>query len=201
MEQLGKLIRRDWRYIAAIAGLFCFTIYLGHLLRNTHPQFLEQLGKAYFRKLAELARTIHGQPIWIEIGLIWLNNMFAAALAFTIGIFLPILPLFPLIGNGLMIGYFQRAIELKSGINFFRFYLALAPHGIFELSAFFIAVMLGIRFGLVPYRLIWQRHMTRQRKPLFRIFCNEALSYWRLITVMLFVAAAIEVTVSPLLFK
>jgi stage II sporulation protein M len=201
MEQLGKLIRRDWRYIAAIAGLFCLAIYLGHLLRSTHPQVLEQLGKEYYRKLAELARTMHGQPLWIEIGIIWLNNMFAAALAFTIGIFLPVLPLFPLIGNGLMIGYFQKAIELQSGIDVFRFYLALAPHGIFELSAFFIAVMLGIRFGMVPYRLIWQHHMTRQREPLFRKFCYEARSYWGLITGMLLVAAVIEVSVSPLLFK
>jgi stage II sporulation protein M len=201
MEQLGKLIRRDWRYIVAIAGLFCLAIYLGHLLRNTHPRLLEQLGREYYRKLAELARTMHGQPIWIEIGIIWLNNMFAAALAFTIGIFLPVLPLLPLIGNGLMIGYFQKALELKNGINLFRFYLALAPHGIFELSAFFLAVMLGVRFGLVPYRLIWQHHMTRQRKPLFRTFCYEARSYWGLITVMLLVAAVIEVSVSPLLFK
>jgi stage II sporulation protein M len=201
MEQLGKLIRRDWYYIVGIAGLFLGAIYIGHLLRNTHSQFLEHLGNEYFRKLKELARVMHGQPIWNEIGVIWINNMLASALAFAIGIFLPLFPLLPLVGNGLMIGYFQNFLEHQHGINLYRFYLALLPHGIFELSAFFVAVMLGVRFGLVPYRLIWQRHMTQQRKPLFRIFLDEARCYWGLITVMLFVAAVIEVSFSPLLLK
>lgn len=100
-----------------------------------------------------------------------------------------------------MIGVVQQLIEAQRGLSMAQFYLGLLPHGIFELPAFFMAVGLGVRLGCLPYRVIWQRHMSSQRKPLIRIFLFEVRSYLTLISVMLIVAAVFEATISPLLLR
>ncbi|HYH02866.1 MAG TPA: stage II sporulation protein M [Bacillota bacterium] len=201
MDEIKNLLKRDWRFFAGIAVVFIFSILLGSYLQQTYPQLIAKYGKSFFGKFQQLAQLIKGQPVWVEIAIIWLNNIMASLVAIAIGIFLPVFPLLSLIGNGLMIGVVQQIIEAQRGMTMAQFYLGLLPHGIFELPAFFIAVGLGVRLGNLPYRVIWQRHMSPQRKPLIRIFFNETRLYMTLISVMLIVAAVFEVTVSPLLLR
>jgi len=58
---------------------------------------------------------------------------------------------------------------------------------------------LGIRFGLVPYRLIIHYLRTKEHLPLFKEVTHETRYYGVLILIMLLFAAVIEVTISPLL--
>ncbi|HEY8462544.1 MAG TPA: stage II sporulation protein M [Bacillota bacterium] len=201
MEELKKLIRRDWRHLGWLAATFFFAIILGRYLQQSQPQLIAKFGKDYFKKFEQLADLIKGQPLWMEVMIIWFNNITASVTAILSGIFLPVLPILSLMANGLMIGVFQVMVKAQQGMSMTRFYLGLIPHGILELPAFFIAVGLGVRFGFLPYRLIWQRHMSKQRKPLLRIFLREASLYLSLITFMLLVAALFEVTVSPLFLR
>ena len=92
-------------------------------------------------------------------------------------------------------------IQAESGISRFQYYISLVPHGILELPAFFIAVLLGIRFGLVPYRLIIHYLRTKEHLPLFKEVSREVRYYGALILIMLLFAAVIEVSISPLLIS
>jgi stage II sporulation protein M len=200
MEELKKLIRRDWPYLILITVFFIMIVVSGYFLQLSNPKLAHDLQKTFFNRLKQIADLMKGRPVWIRIGIIWFNNLFASISAILLGILLAAFPLFSLIGNGLAIGFMQHMVQ-QTGLSATQFYLALLPHGIFELPAFFIAVGLGIRLGIIPFRLIWQRHMSEQRRPLFRIFFQELRHYLVLITVLLFVAAVIEITVSPMLLK
>jgi stage II sporulation protein M len=200
MEPIKKLIRRDWPYFIEITVLFIIMVVCGYLLQLSNPKLAHDLQKVFFERLKQIADLMKGQPVWVRIGIIWFNNLTASLSAILLGIFWAVFPLFSLIGNGLAVGIMQRMVQ-QTGLGATRFYLSLLPHGIFELPAFFIAVGLGIRLGIIPFRLIWQRHMTEQRLPLFRVFFQELRYYLALITVLLFVAAVIEITVSPMILK
>jgi stage II sporulation protein M len=200
MEELKTLIRRDWPYFFGVAVFFLVMVVLGYFLPICAPQMTRMFQNSFFERLRQLAALIRNQSFLVQIGVIWLNNLTASTVAILFGILLGAVPLFSLIGNGLAIGMAQRLLEQR-GLGGVRFYLGLLPHGVFELSAFFIAVGLGIRLGMIPFRLIWQHHMTQRRRPLFRIFYHEARRYWALIAILLLVAATIEITVSPLLLK
>jgi stage II sporulation protein M len=200
MEQIKKLVRRDWPYFIAITLFFILMVVSGYFLQRLNPQITRDFQKLFFERLKQIAVLMKGQPVWIQIGIIWLNNLIASVTAICLGVFLGIFPLLSLMGNGLAIGIMQQLVE-QNGLSARQFYLGLFLHGMFELPAFFIAVGLGLRFGTIPFRLIWQRHMSEQRRPLLRLFFLEARYYLALITVLLFVAAVIEITVSPMLLK
>jgi stage II sporulation protein M len=200
MEQIKKLIRRDWPYLIGILVVFILMVISGYFLQQANPQITQVFQKVYFERLKQLVDFMKGQPVPLQIVIIWLNNLTASVSAISLGILLAVFPAFSLIGNGLAIGIMQHIVQ-HSGVSATRFYLALLPHGIFELPAFFMAAGLGIRLGIIPFRLIWQRHMTREHHPLFRIFFQELRYYLALITVLLFVAAVIEIIVSPMMLK
>jgi stage II sporulation protein M len=202
MEQVVRLIKRDWPYFLVIAGLFLLGIWLGERLPELSPQAAKLVEKAAMDRFSEIAKLMNGAPLWVEILVIWGNNIAASLTAVLTGILIiPVLPLFFLIGNGMLIGLFQRITATKTGLDLAHFYISLIPHGIFELPAFFIAVGLGIRFGLIPYRLIRDYSKTKTHMPYFREFVREARYYAALIVVLLLIAAIIEVAVSPVLMK
>ena len=100
--------------------------------------------------------------------------------------------------NGVFVGLVQKTTEAK-GLSSASFYLLLTPHGIFELTAIFIAAGLGIRFGLIVYRSLWRNFKNQNDGGLFMSFVTEMKYYTVLIVILLSVAAIIEVTISPLL--
>lgn len=206
--EIIKQLRRDWPYLAGIAGLFLLGIWLGMRLPKISPLFAREFGNLVKERLTEIARAIQNAPFYVEIWVIWLNNLMASLTAVITGMFCPLFPLVFVIGNGMIIGLFQNLIQLKAGITANEFYLSLLPHGIFELPAFFIAAWVGIRFGAVTYKFIWRYIVGKEPKffkgLIIRIaeyFETEARNYAILIAVMLVIAATIEVTVSPLLLK
>lgn len=200
MEQLRRLIKRDWLYFVAISVIFFFGIWLGELLPELSPETAKELEKVVTERFTEIANLIKDAPLIMKILVIWGNNIAASVTAVLTGIIIiPVLPVSLLIGNGVLIGLFQRLIEVKSGITATQFFLGLIPHGLFELPAFFIAAGLGIRFGLIPYRLIWHYSRTGIRMPYFQDFLREARYYAVLILILLLIAATIEVTISPLI--
>jgi stage II sporulation protein M len=203
MEQLARLIKRDWPYFFVIAGLFLLGVWLGERLPELSPDAAKMVEKAAMDRFSEIARLVKNAPLWVEILVIWGNNLIASLTAVLTGILIVpgLFSVFFLMSNGMLIGLFQRVTETKTGLDLTHFYLSLLPHGIFELPAFFIAVGLGIRFGLIPYRLIAQYSRTKVHMPYFRDFFRETRYYASLIVVLLLIAAIIEVTVSPIFMR
>ena len=199
MGEIIRLLKRDWPKILLVAAIFLCGIWMGTQLPQVNPELAAELKKEALKKFAEIARWMQQLPRGTEFFVIWANNISASLTAILFGILLPLVPLIILVSNGLLIGLFQNMMQIENGLSPFRFYLSLVPHGIIELPAFFIAIFLGIRFGLVPYRLVIHYLQTKQHLPLFKEVTREARYYGVLILIMLFFAAVIEVTISPLL--
>lgn len=80
----------------------------------------------------------------IELTLgIFLNNLQAAAIAFYVGIFFAIIPVFLAFGNGLIVGM----VLSMSPKSLYILLPMLIPHGIFELPAIFLSAAMGIKLG------------------------------------------------------
>ena len=201
MSEIMRLLKRDWPKLLLLAAIFILGIWSGEQLPKVNPKLAGDLKKEALEKFAEIARWMRQLPPGTEFLVIWVNNINASLTAVLFGILLPIIPLVFLLSNGLLIGLFQNMIQAESGISRFQYYISLVPHGILELPAFFIAVLLGIRFGLVPYRLIIHYLRTKEHLPLFKEVSREVRYYGALILIMLLFAAVIEVSISPLLIS
>lgn len=201
MGEVIRLLKRDWPKLLLLAVIFMLGIWMGKELPKVHPKLAGDLKTEALKKFAEIARWMQQLPSGTEFFVIWINNVVASLSAVLYGILLPVFPLTFLLSNSLLIGLFQSTLQIENGISSLQFYLSLIPHGILELPAFFIAVFLGIRFGLVPYRLIIHYLRTKEHLPLFKEVIHETRYYGVLILIMLFFAAVIEVTISPLLIS
>jgi stage II sporulation protein M len=199
MKELRRLLKRDWHYFLWISLILVLGIGIGANLPKNSP-FAALIIKAAFRKLLEIKKLYIHAPLFGKIAIIWGNNIFASASVIVSGI-LFVFPGFILLENGAIIGILQKLVELKTGIAPVWFYLALAPHGIFELPAFIIACTLGIRFGLILLQLIYNYLRERPNPPLLQELLHDLRYYAVFLLVVLFFAAVLEVTVSPLLVR
>ena len=109
---------------------------------------------------------------------IFLNNAFTCFLNILTGPLLGIFPLFSAVLNGGLLGWLDK----EEGLIVF---LAIAPHGMFELPAYFLSLAIGLRLA----REVFKRKEERQLK----MKLGEGLRvYLILIVPLLLVAAFIE---------
>jgi stage II sporulation protein M len=196
-----RMLKRDWRFFLWTSWLIILGIGIGFNLPADSP-FIKSVIQPAFQKLIALRNWYLHAPLIGKIALIWGNNLFASVSSVILGILI-FPPVLILIENGAVIGIMQKLLVAKAHIAPFWFYLSLAPHGIFELPAFIMASALGIRFGLIPWRLMVHdvRKDINLKPPLFRDFFHDLPYYAVLILLMLLAAALLEVMVSPILLK
>ena len=204
-----KLLKRDRYYLLLIITLFAGAILLGEYLPKLDPTLAQAIEQAVTSHLSGIAGKLKHLPFWIWILEIWLNNITAAFMALILGMILsPALPLAILIGNGMIVGLFQRKMELI-GLSASRYYLGLLPHGFFELPAFFIAIMMGIHLGITTYRLLGRylkgertdAFLTEYFKEIHNYVYEKGRFYGVLVIILFFIAAIFEVMISPTLLK
>lgn len=126
---------------------------------------------------------------------IFLNNLVVAAIVLVSAI-IPVVPIIILFVNGMLIGVFADLLHrfdyLQAG-TLYSAAISLIPHGIFELSAIFLAGSLGIvAFVKIVAPGKVQSHLSRQQ------FLLVTLKWFALAVVpLLIVAAIIEAFISP----
>ena len=76
---------------------------------------------------------------------IFMNNLTATVMFLILGVTI-ILPLLIVFSNGYIFGFILKMMEIQ-GLEWFEFLKATVPHAIFELPAFFLAAILGMRIG------------------------------------------------------
>ena len=200
MGEIIRLLKRDWPHLVGIFMVFIVMVVIGYFLPDIMPDFAKTFSETYIQYLMELVEKIRNTPLYNQIYTIWLNNFMVSLLTILMGFVpIPILPMIPLISNGIFMGLLQRISQSK--VDGFSFYLALLPHGVFEIPAFFIAVYMGIRLSLIPYKMIWTYIKTKEIKPLYKEYLYDLKYYLILVFVLLTIAAVIEMTVSPLLIS
>ncbi|MGE5583461.1 MAG: stage II sporulation protein M [Bacillota bacterium] len=191
-----------------ISLIFAGAVLLGEYLPELQPGFAKVFERVVSERLAEIAGKLKNLPFWLWIIEIWLNNVMASFTAVFLGLLCPVFSLLILMENGMIMGLFQRKMELL-GLRANHYYLGLIPHGIFEIPAFFIAVMMGMQLGIAIYRLIGRHLKGKGSDPFFQELFRGIKDYlWQkgryyagLIAILLSVAAVLEVTVSPILLR
>jgi len=146
------------------------------------------MGIGPFKSLVELFEKL---SLLERIMLIFLNNSFKAILNILLGPILGIYPLVFILLNGFILGYtFALAVSKTSLLTAL---LAVIPHGIFELPAMIICNALGFRLACKAVKSIIKKDGLREE------FKKSVKVFIYLIMPMLFIAAIIEVCITPIL--
>lgn len=132
---------------------------------------------------------------WLLSINIFINNVVVALLVLLAGM-IPLLPIVIVFGNGVIIGIFLdllwRMNYLQPG-SFSTGLISLLPHGIFELSAIFLAASIGLTALL---KLIFHHHIKPDQARL--PFLAFSIKWFALIVVpLLMVSAFMEAFISP----
>ncbi|OGE86155.1 MAG: hypothetical protein A3J48_00865 [Candidatus Doudnabacteria bacterium RIFCSPHIGHO2_02_FULL_46_11] len=189
-------LKNNWVWIKRAALTFLVFIFIGGLVHMAAPQFIEQIVKT-------LADKIGGDftPSSSLAGKIFINNLNATVLAIIGGVILGVIPLLVMAINGFLVGYILAYLLAESnqlllkGLGFAA--AALIPHGIFELSALFIAAGLSMKWGVNYLR----KENAGNRWQVFKTDCELILRFLPLIIFLLVIAAFVETFVTSALVK
>lgn len=186
LATVGALHRRaryrrwlGWHLVAALA-VFAFSAFAGYAVVGAIP-------------VEALSSAIPSESPLPEFGFlpILFNNLRALLLMFLGAVTGGLLSLFGLFVNGALVGGVVAVVARET--TWVVILAALVPHGVIELSAFFMAAAVGLR---VPHRLV--RYLTGyDERPLTRVEAFELVVLGALMVVMIVVAAWIEVFVTP----
>ena len=167
-------------YILFVSVLFVGSIVLGYM------GFQSELFSEPVEWIQELSENIKDStqeyPSWLIFlaffVVIFLNNAFACFLDIILGPLIGIFPMFSAFINGGLLGWFAQ----KEGLIVF---LAIVPHGIFELPAFLLSAAIGLRLGREVLKRKSERHLKKELGDGLKVFVI-------LILPLLLIAALIE---------
>ena len=181
----GELLLREYLYSLRFYILFVIILFIGAIAVG-YMGFMSETFNESLAWLQQLSEGIEDftefYPSWLIFLaffiVIFLNNAFTCFLNILTGPLMGIFPLFSAVLNGGLLGWFAR----EEGLIVF---LAIAPHGMFELTAYFFSVAIGLRLA----REVFKRKEERQLKMML----GDGLRvYLILIVPLLLVAAFIE---------
>jgi len=119
------------------------------------------------------------------------NNAIAIIEIVGLGILFGIFPIFALVINGLVLGYVPFYITDFSALKFFS---AILPHGLIELSALMIAITCGLRLGIASAKAFVQEDRLAPLKAAGR----DVVNMLPVVFILLIAAGFIEGFISPL---
>ncbi len=147
-DTFPRAVRQHATYIALATALFLAGAIVGAVLTSRDPDFPTRVVGP------ELAETIARHQMWthsivaikpVASSQIMTNNMGVAFMTFALGISGGLGTLYLLLFNGLMIGVIAMACEAGGmSVDLWSF---VAPHGVLELPAIFIAGAAGLRLA------------------------------------------------------
>lgn len=180
VEQVGTAWQDHWPYFKVAVVIFVMGLVLGILLAD-QVDLVTILGFDEFEEVL---------PPEITVGVILLNNTLVFLLALLGAFSLGSLTVLILVFNGALVGFVAVPTVREAGIEFLL--VAIVPHGLLELPAFFVA-------AAVTFRLL-HRFYERVRDRRDRLL--ERGDGWRIVALLaiawggLALAAAIEVHVT-----
>lgn len=189
MEELKSELKKIKKIFFYSLIAFVLIGGIAGLALASHQAFIEELVVGFVQDKADLFSP-DGQILVWEL---FKNNLKAAFMSFGLG-FIPFLflPAFSLAINALVIGGVY--VFVSSSMNLVSYILSLAPHGIFEIPAFLLAVSLGLS-------LCWNltgRIFKKDLRPLGELLTGHIRVFVLLIIPLLLLAAFIESYLSPL---
>jgi uncharacterized membrane protein SpoIIM required for sporulation len=192
-DSYPRIFRQTFRYTATAFALFAGGALLGMVLTAIRPQFMHHVLGPH------MVETIEQHKMWTESIVsvkpvassgIMTNNLSVAFMAFAMGITAGLGTAYMLIFNGLMLGVVGTACWLaEMSVPLWSF---VAPHGVLELPAIFIAGGAGL---MIAHGLLFPGVLPRRDS----LAQSGALAVRLLLGVvpMLVVAGVIEGFLSP----
>lgn len=117
---------------------------------------------------------------------IFANNVLKSLLSIVLGVTV-VVPLLMLYINGYIIGLLFRILPL------WRVLIGILPHGVLELPAFIASTVLGLNIGFTLIaKLVLKRNYSIKREYKY------ALGKFKVIAILLLIAAFIETYITPL---
>jgi len=167
-------------YILLVSVVFVGSIILGYI------GFLSEIFNVPLEWIQQLSGTIEDSteryPTWIIFlaffAVLFLNNSFTCFLDIVLGPLIGIFPLFSAFINGGLLGWFAK----EQGLSIF---LAIVPHGTFEIPAFLLSAAIGLRLGREVLKRKGDRDVKKELRNGLRVFLAVVLP-------LLFIAALIE---------
>ena len=176
-------------YIALSVFLFALTAVMGYYTAQLDPEF----AAGWTEQLDMLIWILEQPPLMIMI-IIFLKNLLASATAMLLGLGLGIVPMMVATSNGFLLGIVGYSVVQQEG----WLYLAagILPHGIIELPVVLLSVAIGIRLGhLLALSIL------REKADLSGEVRAAIHFLLRWIMPLLFLAAAIETFITPLIIS
>ncbi|MGO9405571.1 MAG: stage II sporulation protein M [Terriglobales bacterium] len=192
-ETYPAIFRRNWKHCLLAVGIFFAAAAVGAAVTYQNPDFrVKILGP-------QMVETIDRHEMWTHsiVGIkplassaIMTNNMSVSFTTFAFGITAGLGTIYMMAFNGLLIGVIGMACRL-SGMSL-QLWSFVAPHGVLELPAIFIAGGAGLRVaqGLL-FPGVWPRRESLARAGL------EAVQLVLGTIPILIIAGLIEAFVSP----
>ncbi|OPL10477.1 MAG: hypothetical protein AVO34_03875 [Firmicutes bacterium ML8_F2] len=194
----GQVINnnRSWFLMAAAVFIICVIIFAGNIAFS-EPVDEEIPDLVLDDMLSIFADILEANPM-LGAALVFMNNMITMAQMLLLGAVAGISPLITLGINGALMGS-VLSMAAREGANLlYMLGFGILPHGIFELSAFFICSGLGLKFG---YHCIASPLPGKTRSESYRFIWKEAISILPLVVIMLIAAALIEMFITPRLLE
>ena len=179
-------------YILGAALLFGLGVYSG-ITSDGLDELLTQTTQEVF---GEINRQIaeSDNPTQTSIMLIFLNNVERLIMMYA-GIALAVFPVFSMLFNGVLVGFVLRVQQSLGEVSMSELiFKGLAPHGLFELPAIFIAAAYGIRLGVTVVLRIFPSMRDRTQKV--GEVAKAGLPLAGFLIVLLLVASIVESTVT-----
>ena len=162
-EQYSKnweFLKENYDYVLVALGIFCVFIIIGFAF----PVFFQE---EIIEFIKQISAELEGKSVFGLMWFIFWNNIRSSFFAIVLGAGVCIFPVFAAVFNGYLIGFISRFAVNSSGI----FVLwRLAPHGIFELPAIFLAIGLGIKMGVNVFSKKGRKRFKRDFKESMRFF-------------------------------
>ncbi len=169
-----KFIIKSKRYI-----LLSMLVFLVALIISITLKTPAQIETAITEMLRHIAQRFENAVLFQTISSIFLNNSLATLASIIFGILFGIVPIFSAVLNGYIIGFVaKKTVAAGLGSNL----LKVLPYGIFELSAVFISLGIGIKIG---FEIFSKRNFSEN-------ISNAIKTYFKIVLPLLLVAAIIE---------
>lgn len=195
-----RCIRRNYAFILAaflitiVAALFAYGV-----VRRDPGKADVVMGQGAVEMMDSIAERHTGHKDWLPSeerpfasSFIMTHNIHVSALAFATGILLGLPTLLVLFQNGLMLGVVGAAVASRSSQVSLSFWSFVAPHGVIELTAIFIAAGAGLMLG---WALLYPGEYSRGTAV--KLAGREAFVLMLGVIAMLVVAGTIEGFFSP----
>ncbi len=147
MRRFFDAIRSEKRMVAACALLFIMFSLVGFVASEPIGTWMKQTG--VWEQFQRKAESINQDPGLLNTyGVIFFNNLLAAAGMIGLGIFFGIYPALGVIFNGLLLGVVVGSVSDQADLHPVTLVVThILPHGILELPAVIFAAAFGMRLG------------------------------------------------------